>query len=484
MEARRAAVLLVALALGCSHPEPRYGEASVSSAAPHVTLSGTTFGQAPAVELAPGCPGFLDPAQPAHVVHVREAMRVTMRASSDAGPLALAVARGDEVRCDSDEGSGHAPELSFSEPGDYHVWVAALRAPAELPYTLSVTAGRARDDEAPAVAVGTRDVSVTITSEPSGATVRDADGHVVGTTPAMFVVHVPADRLTEERSWVLELEGHRSVTVSGTLSQGALVLHGQLPAAGPQVVSASAAEPQPIRDYQVASLSVDVSEACSITGAEVSVDLRHSYVGDLRVVLHTPWHEALTLQRHAGADRSRLQRTWTLADAALRPLAGRSTAGRWTLVVHDDAGEDEGTLERFDLRLTCGEGAVAAAPDVEPRRPPTTPSTPPRAPRLPELPMHADIVAVLARLRPSIEQRCAREGGSVRVYFTVSGASGAVQSVSTSGTAPQSEQSCVGQIVRGARFPRFRRGSLDVDYTYDLPRRTSGPGGSMDPFRR
>src|SRR5690606_36692612 len=134
------------------------------------------------------------------------------------------------------------------------------------------------------------------------------------------------------------------------------VLHGQLPTAGPQVERASDAEPEPIRDNKVASLSDDVSEACAITGAKVSVGLRHSYVGDLRVVLHTPGHEALTLQRHAGADRSRLQRTWTLADAALRALAGRSTAGRWTLVVYDDAGDDEGTLERFDLRLTCGEG--------------------------------------------------------------------------------------------------------------------------------
>ncbi len=202
-------------------------------------------------------------------------------------------------------------------------------------------------------------MSVTITSQPSGATVRDADGRVVGTTPAMFVVSLPADRLSEERSWVLDLAGHRSVTVSGTVADGALVLHGQLLEAGPTVVSVSATEPQPIRDYQTASLAVDVSESCPISAAEVGVDLRHTFVGDLRVVLHTPWRDALTLQRHTGGSRRNLRQTWTLNDLPLRSLAGRPTQGRWQLVVHDDAGADQGTLDRFDLRLTCGDGEVA-----------------------------------------------------------------------------------------------------------------------------
>lgn len=483
---RRSTLLFAATLLaGCSGPAPRYGEATISAASPRATLSGTTFGEAAALELAPGCPGYLDPAQPAHVVHVSEEIPLTIRASSDSGPVALAVARGDEVRCDSDEGAGHSPELSFTGPGDYLVYVAALRAPAELPYTLAVASGGAAG-EAPAAVSGARDVSVTITSQPSGATVRDADGRVVGTTPAMFVVSLPADRLSEERSWVLDLAGHRSVTVSGTVADGALVLHGQLLEAGPTVVSVSATEPQPIRDYQTASLAVDVSESCPISAAEVGVDLRHTFVGDLRVVLHTPWRDALTLQRHTGGSRRNLRQTWTLNDLPLRSLAGRPTQGRWQLVVHDDAGADQGTLDRFDLRLTCGDGEVAiVSPLPAPEPPGTTPAVPapPRAPRLPELPVHSDIVSVLARLRPSIEQRCAQAGGSVRVYFTVTGASGAVQSVTPSGTASSGEQSCVAQIVRGARFPRFRRSSLDVDYTYDLPRRTAAAQpGMIDPW--
>lgn len=472
-------VVALALALGaCSDPAPRYGEATISAAAPRATLTGTTFGESAALELAPGCPGYLDAEVPAHVVHVSEPIELRLRASSQAGPLALAVAEGDEVRCDSDEGAGHAPALTFTGPGEYVVYVAALRAPDALPYTLSVTAAGAAP-EAPA-SVGPQDVSVTITSDPSGATVRDAEGHVVGTTPAMFVVPVPEGDAGAERSWVLDLEGHERTTVTGRLAAGALVLHGQLPLAGPTHLSASASGPQPIHDYRTARLAVEISEECAITEAEVEVDIRHAYVGDLRVVLHTPWREELTLRRHAGGGRRNLRHTWTLADAPLASLAGRSTRGRWQLVVHDDAGADEGSLERFDLRLACGSDPVAAAtpPEEDDRPEPVTPRRP-RTPRIPELPTHADIVGVLARLRPTIAQRCQSASGSVRVYFALSG-SGAVQRVTTSGSADASVRACVGQIVRRARFPRFRRNSIDVDYTYDLAAR---PATLVAPFR-
>ncbi len=348
----RAFVLLLALALSaCSEPEPRYGEATLSNASPRATLTGTTWGQAAALELAPGCPGYLDPTQPAHVVHVSEDIEVHLRARSDAGPLALAAARGDEVRCDSDGGDGHAPSLVVRGPGDIAVYVAALRSPGELPYTLTVSTQE--DDAEPTSATdGSRDVSVTITSDPSGASVRDADGHAVGTTPTMFVVSLPPDAGPAERSWTLEHDGYHPATVSGTLSSAAVVLHAQLIPDAAEAVT----EPEP----------------------------------------------------------------------------------------------------------------VPATHDHEP-----APRRAVRRPRLPELPTHASIVDVLGRLRPAIERRCARNGGTARVYFTLRGSTGSVRSVSVSGTASQQEQTCVVQAVRAARFPRFRRDSLDVDYTYDLPRRPS-----------
>jgi len=453
---------------GCGDPEPRYGEATLSAAAPRATFSGTTFGAAAAMELAPGCPGYLDVETPGHVVHVSEDVPFDITVRSDEAPLALAVAHGDEVRCDSDEGSGHAPTLSFDRAGDYQLFIAALREPSELAYEVSVRAGDARGEAIASAPGAETTVNVTITSQPPGAQVRDEAGGVVGTTPAMFVVNATAEELGQSRTWVLSLAEHEDVTVSGELTAGALVLHGHLTTSGPTEIDVSATEAQPIRDYQTATLGVDVGEACAITRAEVEVGITHSFIGDLRVVLRAPWGDEIVLHRHGGGGRRNLNRTWTSDQPQLRPLVGRTTAGRWILVVHDDAGADQGSFEHFDLRLTCGSEPVASVERPRPSRPTPVRTHTPRAPRLPDLPTRTDIVRVLGAIRPRVEQCGTGQGGSARVIATVTGSSGRVTEISTTGVSDASVRNCVQRAVRTARFPRFRRSSLDVDYTYAL----------------
>lgn len=485
---RRAFLCLVLLLAGCGDPDPRYGEASLSSGAPRLTLSGTTFGQAAALELAPGCPGYLDAEQPGHVVHVTEDVPFTVQVRSEQGPLALAVARDDEVRCDSDEGSGHAPTLSFEGAGDYQVYVAALRQPGELAYELLAEAQVAGSGGEP-VAGGPSEVSVTITSEPSGAEVRDAQGNVVGVTPAMFVLNLTDEQMGQERSWTLSLDGHQETEVSGVVQQGALVLHGQLPVLGPTEIEVSASDAQAIRDYQSASLAVEVAESCPITDAEAEVDIRHTFIGDLRVILRTPWGDEVTLHRHGGGGRRNLRRTWSSGDrgSPLRDLIGRPTRGRWTMVVHDDAGADHGSFQSFDLRLTCAPGAVAGSPPSPSDGPtptttqrPSRPTQPNPQSRLPDLPTRTEIVRVLGGLRSRAERCASGQGGSVRVMLTVNGSTGRVTQTSSSGAASGAERACVERVVRSARFSRFRRASLDVDYTYNLPTGQRRPAPSRD----
>ena len=487
---------LALVVAGCGGPDPQYGEVTLSSAAPRVTATGTTFGEAAAMELAPGCPGYLDVETPGHVVEVTEDVAFTVQVRSSDAPLALAVAHGDEVRCDSDEGSGHAPSLQLEGAGEYQVFVAALRQPAELGYELTVTASGAEGDLV-ASSGENADVSVTITSQPPGATVTDGDGNRVGTTPAMFVVTVPRDQLGESRTWSLSLADHQPVSVTGQLGEGALVLHGALPMLGPTNIDVTAAESQPIRDYQSATLAVEVAESCAITEASVDVDIRHTFIGDLRVVLRPPWGDELMLHRHSGGGRRNLRRTWRSSEPAMRSVLGHDTRGRWTLIVHDDAGADHGSFESFDLHLVCAPAGVARAPIAPPPvdhqptpttqapQPPTQP-TQPRQPRLPDLPTRADIVRVLGALRPRVE-RCGTSASSsnARVIATVTGSSGRVTSVSSTGSASASERQCVERIVRTARFPRFRRQSLDVDYTYALAPQQQGPqqqGTVLNPF--
>ncbi|MCA9604380.1 MAG: hypothetical protein KC619_02225, partial [Myxococcales bacterium] len=139
-----------------------------------------------------------------------------------------------------------------------------------------------------------------------------------------------------------------------------------------------------------------------------------------------------------------------------------------------DAGADEGSFDRFRLHLVCAPNQVAAvtppAPVPTHQDPTPTAVTPPRphTPSLPELPTRADIVRVLGAIRPRVEQCGNGQGGSARVIATVVGSTGRVTQVSTSGVADANVQRCVARTVRTASFPRFRRQSLDVDYTYAL----------------
>lgn len=91
----------------------------------------------------------------------------------------------------------------------------------------------------------------------------------------------------------------------------------------------------------------------SIGTIAVTLDIAHTYVGDLRVTLLTPWGDAIRLHDRQGSDADDIKRT--LDETALQTLAtlrGRGTRGNWRLQVEDLAPADTGTLERWALAFT------------------------------------------------------------------------------------------------------------------------------------
>lgn len=399
-------VLCIAITTGCGEPsEPRFAEVTVSSVAPNAILSGTTHGVRSATELSPGCPGYLDPAAPEHIVRVTDDTAIRVRARSSGGPVALAVVGDGEVRCDSDSGSGHAPQITLNAPGRYAVHVASLGEGGELPYELAIT-NVGDGSNVPRSGEPVR-VSITITSEPSGATVRTAEGRVVGTTPAMFTVTVPQDELGQERRYLLDMPGRAVAEVSGPLTGGAVVLHATMPAPSDVALAAETSEARPgelvvrsnasaqIRDHQVARQSIDIESDCTIERATVDVDIVHSYIADLRVVLRSPAGTSITLHNHGGGGRANLITSYdSSARRVLQRLVGQNGRGRWELSVHDDAGADTGTFRGFALRLNCRAPSTDTdlpAPTVEPapqrpRAPARTRATRPPPPQPPPIP--------------------------------------------------------------------------------------------------
>jgi subtilisin-like proprotein convertase family protein len=84
----------------------------------------------------------------------------------------------------------------------------------------------------------------------------------------------------------------------------------------------------------------------------VSVDIAHTYIGDLRVELLAPSGAAAIVHDRQGGGRRDLVRTWDGTTAAgLAAMAGLPVTGEWRLAVRDLAPRDTGTLRSWSLRI-------------------------------------------------------------------------------------------------------------------------------------
>jgi subtilisin family serine protease len=121
----------------------------------------------------------------------------------------------------------------------------------------------------------------------------------------------------------------------------------------------------PIPDLQSVSFALSVAEAAAVEALSVTVDLRHTYIGDLVITLEPPpgaQAGPVVLHQREGGSRKNLRRTYDAAGTpGLAAFAGRSCKGSWTLRIRDAAALDSGTLVSFGLGLTF------AHPDRTPR---------------------------------------------------------------------------------------------------------------------
>jgi subtilisin-like proprotein convertase family protein len=110
----------------------------------------------------------------------------------------------------------------------------------------------------------------------------------------------------------------------------------------------------PIPDARPTGVSdaMQVDETAIVRSVAVSVDIAHTYRGDLRLDLVGPDGTAVTLQQFLGGSQDNLVRTFSVADTpGLGAFAGRSARGPWALVVSDHVAVDIGTLRRWSLTL-------------------------------------------------------------------------------------------------------------------------------------
>ncbi len=100
--------------------------------------------------------------------------------------------------------------------------------------------------------------------------------------------------------------------------------------------------------------SLTVAGTGTITGVHVSVDITHTYIGDLEVSLIGPDNTVVLLHNRTGGSADNIATTYPDATApagSLGAFTGKAIAGTWKLKVRDLAALDTGTLNQWTLTL-------------------------------------------------------------------------------------------------------------------------------------
>jgi subtilisin-like proprotein convertase family protein len=111
----------------------------------------------------------------------------------------------------------------------------------------------------------------------------------------------------------------------------------------------------PIRDNSSVNAVLNVPDAGPVQSIKASVDIEHTWIGDLTVTLRPPAALGVgPIQLHAreGGSADNLRRTYDVVSTpALQGVIGKVVSGDWTLTVADGAAQDEGMLNAFSLEL-------------------------------------------------------------------------------------------------------------------------------------
>jgi extracellular elastinolytic metalloproteinase len=100
------------------------------------------------------------------------------------------------------------------------------------------------------------------------------------------------------------------------------------------------------------SHQLTVSQAGGIARLSVSLDIQHTWIGDLVVSLEAPGGATALLHNRSGLSADDLVRTYSSDNlTALAALIGGQTQGDWSLHVSDKAGLDTGRLREWSLEI-------------------------------------------------------------------------------------------------------------------------------------
>ncbi len=112
---------------------------------------------------------------------------------------------------------------------------------------------------------------------------------------------------------------------------------------------------------------IDLPDVGPVRRIEVSVDVTHTYRGDLDVRLVSPSGKPAILHHRAGGSADDLKQTWRSSDlAALTALVGVEAGGTWRLEISDLASRDTGILNEWSILVEVAEASLVAEGEAVP----------------------------------------------------------------------------------------------------------------------
>jgi len=124
--------------------------------------------------------------------------------------------------------------------------------------------------------------------------------------------------------------------------------------------------PQPVSDFVTTLSSLSVGSNVELDGLKVTVDISHTFIGDLKVDLTAPDSSNVVLHDRSGGSADDIVGTYggdLTPVGDLGQLDSMPTGGSWELRVTDNAGGDTGTLNGWSIEA-CGRGFEVATPEM------------------------------------------------------------------------------------------------------------------------
>ncbi len=110
-----------------------------------------------------------------------------------------------------------------------------------------------------------------------------------------------------------------------------------------------------IKDLQTSKLDLAVADTKPLQSIKVSVDIEHTYIGDLIVRIKPPAAtgvNAITLHNREDGAVDNIKKTYDDVNSpGLVALKGKSPQGTWTLIVEDKEKQDTGRIRSFTLEM-------------------------------------------------------------------------------------------------------------------------------------